>query len=37
MWLVAIQPKALLPKLSDDVAKPDFSPVLIYTFVVNNY
>jgi hypothetical protein len=37
MWLDAIAPKALLPKLDDDAAKPDFSPVLIYTFVLNNY
>jgi hypothetical protein len=34
---MAIPPKALLPKLSDDVAKLNFPPVLIYTFVLNNY
>jgi hypothetical protein len=37
MWLVVIAPKALLPKIGDDAAKPDFPPDLIYTFVLNNY
>jgi len=37
MRLVAIQPKALLPKQDDDIAKPVIRPVLIYTFVLKNY
>jgi hypothetical protein len=33
---VAIWPKALLPKLDDDFAKPGFHPVLNNTFVLND-
>jgi hypothetical protein len=35
MGLMAIPPKALLPKLNDDAAKPNFASILIYTFVFN--
>jgi hypothetical protein len=32
---MAIPPKALLPKYNDDYAKPQFTPVLIDTFVLH--